>query len=456
MGLRFHKSVKIGKGMKINFSKSGVGASFGIPGFSYSVGKKGSYINAGIPGTGISYRKKLGSSSSKNRNSSSSRSSSSPCSYSKALEKQYQQANISIQHYDDGTVGFFAPDGTEITNAEIIKKIKTTATFKESARNAKEDLKARNAQKVYEFNANVDDIINHYKFAELFSSLPMFQMRLDKLKVKTYERVLFSENKPSEEEFRATLKKEAETKFKTLIPWKLSQIKHQRAEYIEQSFSQQYPKLLKQWECRRQIFESEQTEIEQAKNEQFRIEYEEERSALEAAIHGDECYIDLAIQMWLNSVELPLDFSVSFQYYPEKKLLAIDIDLPEINDIPQQRAKQMANGTMKIVNKSRKDVCNDYVECVFGMAAFFASHMGNVSPIIEKFLVSGYTQRRNSKTGDLQDEYVYSIVFERYKFNEIKPKSSTAKDLCLSFKNRCNILSSGTMKAIVPYNVEEV
>ena len=177
---------------------------------------------------------------------------------------------------------------------------------------------------------------------------------------------------------------------------------------------------------------------------------------MEAAIHGDECYIDLAIQEWLSSVELPLDFAVSFQYYPEKKLLAVDIDLPEIEDIPQQKAKQMANGTMKIVDKSRKDVCMDYVECVFGMAAFFASHMGNVSPIIEKILVSGYTQRRNGKTGDLQDEYVYSIVFGRYEFNEIKPKSATAKELCLSFQNRCNILSSGAMKAIVPYDVEEV
>ena len=59
MGLRFRKSVKIGKGMKMNFSKSGVGASFGIPGFSYSVGKKGSYINAGIPGTEYRTAKRL-------------------------------------------------------------------------------------------------------------------------------------------------------------------------------------------------------------------------------------------------------------------------------------------------------------------------------------------------------------------------------------------------------------
>ena len=449
MGLRFHKSVRIGKGVKLNFSKSGIGASLGIPGFSYSVGKAGSYANVGIPGTGISYRRKIGGSSS-------SSSSSSSRSYLSTPENQYPQVTVSVQYFDDGTVRFFTPDGTEITDAEIIRKVKSTAAFKESARTIKEKLKVHNAQKVVEFNANTEDIINCYRYVELFSSLPMFQLRLEQLEVKTYKRAFFSESKPSEGGLRESLEKEAEAKFTTRIPWRLSKIKQQRAEFVKQSFSQQYQELLEQWRSRRRIFEAEQTKIEQAENERLRIEYEEERSALEAAIHGDECYIDLAIQEWLNSVKLPLDFAVSFQYYSEKKLIAIDIDLPEIENIPQQKAKQMANGTMKIVDKSRKEVCMDYAECVFGIAAFFASHMGNVSPIIEKILVSGYTQRRNSKTGDLQDEYVYSIVFGKQEFNEIKQKSSTAKELCLSLQNRCNILSSGVMKAIVPYNVEEV
>jgi hypothetical protein len=57
MGLYFRKSVNFG-GMRLNFSKSGIGLSTGVKGFRYSVGPKGAYINIGR--NGVYYRKKLG------------------------------------------------------------------------------------------------------------------------------------------------------------------------------------------------------------------------------------------------------------------------------------------------------------------------------------------------------------------------------------------------------------
>ena len=56
MGLRFRKSIKICKGMRVNLSGSGIGLSVGTRGFSYSVNSKGrSTTTIGIPGTGLSY-----------------------------------------------------------------------------------------------------------------------------------------------------------------------------------------------------------------------------------------------------------------------------------------------------------------------------------------------------------------------------------------------------------------
>lgn len=59
MGLRFRKTVSLGKGLRLNFSKSGVSTSVGPRGASVSFGKNGTYANVGIPGTGLSYRKRL-------------------------------------------------------------------------------------------------------------------------------------------------------------------------------------------------------------------------------------------------------------------------------------------------------------------------------------------------------------------------------------------------------------
>ncbi len=64
MALR--KRIKIVKGLNLNLSKSGASVTVGGKHASVNVGKKGAYVNTNIPGTGISSRKKITSSNSKN------------------------------------------------------------------------------------------------------------------------------------------------------------------------------------------------------------------------------------------------------------------------------------------------------------------------------------------------------------------------------------------------------
>ena len=58
MGLNVRKSISLGKGLKLNLSKSGPSVSFGKSGFRQSVNLKGqARTTVGIPGTGIYYTK---------------------------------------------------------------------------------------------------------------------------------------------------------------------------------------------------------------------------------------------------------------------------------------------------------------------------------------------------------------------------------------------------------------
>ena len=58
MGLNFRKSISLGKGLKLNLSKSGPSVSFGKSGFRQSVNLKGqARTTVGIPGTGIYHTK---------------------------------------------------------------------------------------------------------------------------------------------------------------------------------------------------------------------------------------------------------------------------------------------------------------------------------------------------------------------------------------------------------------
>lgn len=56
--MRYRKSVKICKGVRVNFSKSGPSVTVGGRGCSVNFGNKGTYLNTGIPGTGFYDRKK--------------------------------------------------------------------------------------------------------------------------------------------------------------------------------------------------------------------------------------------------------------------------------------------------------------------------------------------------------------------------------------------------------------
>ncbi len=63
MGFRLQRSIRLGKFVRLNISKSGVGFSAGITGLRISKGPSGTWFTIGLPGTGLSYRKKLDSKS---------------------------------------------------------------------------------------------------------------------------------------------------------------------------------------------------------------------------------------------------------------------------------------------------------------------------------------------------------------------------------------------------------
>src|SRR5438067_12503155 len=55
----FRRSLKLAGPLRLNFSKSGLGLSLGVPGLHIGTGPGGRYVRAGVPGTGVYYRKSV-------------------------------------------------------------------------------------------------------------------------------------------------------------------------------------------------------------------------------------------------------------------------------------------------------------------------------------------------------------------------------------------------------------
>ena len=162
-----------------------------------------------------------------------------------------------------------------------------------------------------------------------------------------------------------------------------------------------------------------------------------------------------AIEDWLSEAELPVPVEIQLDVCPEKKAILVDLDLPEIEDMPQKKLTELASGEVKIKEKSQKEKRMDYQMCVFGLGEFVAAHLLNLIPQAECVLVSAYTQRRDQETGDLNDTYIYSVAFERKAFKAEYQQVDPA-EFCGKLKGRFVALSTGVMKQIIPYEASDI
>lgn len=198
-------------------------------------------------------------------------------------------------------------------------------------------------------------------------------------------------------------------------------------------------------------------ELERLENEAALIQVHQLAPDVPAKASGamDVGTAEQAIEAWLSEAEAPIAFSVQTEAVPEKKLIMVDLDLPEIEDMPQDKLTQLADGTLKIKKKSQKESREDYKTCVFGLGEYVAGNVFGLVPAAERIAVSAYTQRRSEKTGDAEDVFIYSVVFERSAFKKGYQKKEPA-EFCDGMKSRYYVLASGVMKQIAPFEAEEL
>ena len=158
--------------------------------------------------------------------------------------------------------------------------------------------------------------------------------------------------------------------------------------------------------------------------------------------------VEAAIGDWLSALSLPIDFNVSYEY--QDGVLLADMDLPEIEHLPTVKTRQLASGQLKPTDKTQKELKAEYARCVFGLGIFIASHFFCVTPHMERILLSAYTQRRNSR-GDVEDVYIYSVIFEREAFEQPGYRETDPETFVCRFKNRMNKGADGALKKIEPF-----
>jgi len=434
MGYRYSRRIRICKGVHLNVSKSGIGISLGVRGASISTGPRGTYINTGIPGTGITYRQKIGSTTYTSYNS-------------KTLaERDYQPGSTFEFHIDnDGNESFLLIDssGKPFTNEEFIRKIKRTSEYKEIAE------KARKAK--YDFNKKQnDEIVYIYKSTpQIITVEDVIKERdnTDNIKQNYYYASPFNEPQPKTTDFYNEAYSFAKATVKTRKFWKKkSLIIHATYEKMDEL----YKKAFEDWNNRRDTHFEKERKIKEEKDAEYKKEYEkliaERKQTYEQVLNPSKEYLQDTVSDVLSQVELPIDFSID--YAVVGKNIELDIDLPEIEDLPQTTTSILQSGKLSIKKKTISDLNKDYATSVVGLSFFFAGLLFNISPSIENISMAGYTQRLSKKTGNIEDQYVYSVTFTRREFSKLNVKNIDPVEAIKNFEHIIDLSSKFELKTI--------
>lgn len=411
--MRFRKRVKIVKGLYINFSNSGVSMSAGVRGLSFTTGKNGTYVNYGIPGTGIYDRKRI-------------------------LNAQDNlPKTFSLKLNDDGKVDIYDENGDIIYDITLIRKLKKTDEYSYK-------LEYLVSQKKSNYDTEMSKWINLHKNLSSIETVDYYKNILKNLVPQKYEKEKFSIKEPNKEDIINELDKEAREKISKFLFWKRKKLIN---EYISNNKEERLKIRLENWINLKNEFEISENKKEKNLNEKYLKDYEFAKEELEKNLSNNKDYIENIIDDSMKNLNVPFDFSVDFELKDE--YIYIDLDLPEIEDMPEEKIQEMKSGVVKLKNKTKKEIKQDYYDCVLGLGILVAHKIFMNCFGIVGIIISGYTQRE--KKLETIDEYIYSIKFERNKFKNHNFNLIGPKYMLAFFDNIIDIKSDMSLKKIEPF-----
>lgn len=395
MTLRFRKSVKLAPGLRFNFSGSGTSWSFGPRGASVSVGKRGTYFNAGLPGTGLSTRQKLSGPSA------------APRQVRQAPVRELVTLTVACTVLDDGTLQFADSDGNPLPEHLV-------NAAKKQQRDAIADAIR---QKCEEINEQVEAL------GRLHHDTPDPSVR------PTFDAPPFPVEKP-----------EPEPPKKLGLVARLFPPARRKIEATNAAATARYQAELAEWELERAAHEAAVADRQQLVAER---------------IYRDVAAMEEFLEIRLSEISWPRETLVAFEVLDDGKRLKIDVDLPEIEDMPTKLAAVPARGLkLSVKELSATKVQRLYAEHVHGIVFRLLGEAFSALPLAEHVSVSGYSQRLDKGTGKVADEYLLSAQCTRSNWKEINFSHLQSLDVVEAmarFDLRRDMTKTGRFTAILPH-----
>lgn len=397
MAVRFRKSFKLAPGVRMNLSGSGVGWSLGPRGASIGIGKKGTYLNAGLPGTGLSARQKISGGSSPRMRSSA------PATTS---------LSVAIGVHDDGTLYFKDASGQHLPDQLVDAAKKQHG---ESIRKLIQD-------KCDEINEQIEAVGELHVDTPPPDKKPFYTPRQFDL-----ERPISPI--PKRPNFFGSL-------FKSM-----------RAKVEAENYQalQHYDASLASWQDQKKKFEE-----QEAGRRQF----------IEHSIYSELPAMEAFLEDNLQEITWPRETIVSAEIGNGGRQVFIDVDLPEIEDMPNKTAAAPVRGyKLSVKEMSGIQLQRLYMRHVHSIAFRTIGEAFAALPVADEIVLSGFSQRPDKATGRISDEYLYSVRVSRRLWSAIdfsNLKELDVVEALTRFEIRRTMTKTGSFKPIAPFAPSDV
>lgn len=185
----------------------------------------------------------------------------------------------------------------------------------------------------------------------------------------------------------------------------------------------------------------------------FEMKVEADRDFINRVNAGDLAAVEQYFEAVLQDIAWPQETLVAFDVRPDKTV-AVDVDLPEIGTMPTKTASVPQRGyRLSVKEMSPTQVQKLYMRHVHGIGFRIAGEAFAASPVIERVIVSAYSQRPNKATGRVGDEYLYSARIDRRDWKRIDFSNLAELDVVEAlnqFELRRDMTKTGVFKPIEP------
>jgi hypothetical protein len=145
----------------------------------------------------------------------------------------------------------------------------------------------------------------------------------------------------------------------------------------------------------------------------------------ENALRTDTEVMSNVLSSAISSLIWPRETLVSFDVVDGGDKVLLDVDLPEIEDMPSKESRvNKRQLSLTIKDRSQKQIRLDYLNHIHSIGFRFIGDVFAHLPSVSQVVFSGYSQRVSKRTGHVEDEYLYSVrvkrdVWERINFNNL-------------------------------------